>query len=128
MCDVVVLSPSVTSIASGVAFFMALFADIVGEQGRLAGQDHQHSLVDTVFGEQAVDLNRSDLAHAVAPSDRLVLGARLPLWLGQDDDRRGLDVEPDAAGFDLADEYSGLAAGGELGRPSSGGRSPRRCR
>ena len=56
----------------------------------------------------------ADLTHPVAAGDRLVLDRRLDLRLADDDDRRRLDVEPDATGLDLADQHGDARRGGEL--------------
>ena len=51
-----------------------------------------------------MDVDAAHLAHAVGAGDRLLLDRRVPLRLGNDDNRCGLDVEADAAGLDLGDE------------------------
>jgi hypothetical protein len=70
-------------------------------------------LVDRVLGQQPVHVDPPDLAHPVRPGDRLLLDGRVPLRLADDDDRGGLDAQPDPARLDLADEDGRAGPPGE---------------
>ena len=98
---------------SGVQGLGFALAGVLVEEEALVFLDLADSFVDAVLREQAMDLDGADLAHAVGSGDGLVFGAGFPLGFGEDDDRRRLDVEAYAAGFDLAEEYGVAGGGGE---------------
>ena len=66
-------------------------------------------LVDADLGEQAVDLDRLELAHPAGAGDGLPFDGGLELGFADDHDRRRLDVEADAAGDDLGDQHRAVA-------------------
>jgi hypothetical protein len=80
---------------------VALACELVGQQP-LPLLDLTDSLVNTILGQQlctwSVRTCPIQWAWAIA-----CLRAGLPLRFGQDHDRSGLDVDPDAAGLDLAE-------------------------
>ena len=102
-----------TSDRVGAGLLQVAHPHVLVEQPALGGQDLQHPLVDAVLGEQAVDLDRSELTHAVAAGDGLLLDVGFHCG-SQRHDRRRLDVQADAARLDLADEHRGVRVGGEV--------------
>lgn len=80
------------------------------EQPNLAFLNLADPLVDGVLRQQTMDLNSASLTHAVGAGDGLLLDPGLPVGFGEDDRRRGLDVQPDPACLDLGDEH-GVAVG-----------------
>ena len=67
-------------------------------------REFEHALVDAVLGKETMHIDGPRLPHPMTPRYRLLLDRRLPLRLGQEHDRRRLDVETDTASLDLADE------------------------
>jgi len=89
-------------------------ASVRVEFGALDAEYLEDSLIDTVLGEESMHIDAAHLAHAMSAGDRLLLDRRVPLGFGDDDNRRGLNVEADAAGLDLGDEDRGRETRGEL--------------
>jgi ATP-binding cassette subfamily B protein len=89
-------------------------ARVLVERLPLGREQLEYPLVDAVLGEQPVHVHPADLAHPVGAGNRLVLGRRRELGLGDDDDRRGLDVQAHPARLDLRDQHRRAAGTGEL--------------
>ena len=101
---------SETSTASGLWSFSSLRRTYSSKRTALVGEHLEHALVYGVLGEQAMHVDRADLAHAVAAGDGLVFDGGLPLRLGEDHHGGGLDVQPHSPGLDLAHQDRGPAA------------------